>query len=840
MAQVPTNRSDQDSDATHIQDHNNVHAITNAVDDMDTVSVKATPTGADKILINDEAASGALKYATIASLTGVTDSDAVHTNVAGEIAGLTQKATPVATDKIMIEDVTGNVKKYAELGDLPFTATNKVAILVQEFIENQMTTTEGIGSGACYHPIDDRFIFSVGDSPNETPDGDIATDKMVWVHEADDPVNPSTWTIRERYEGVIDSDDEAIFTMFVDGAWYLCVWANTANSVTGYTLPNPTPGQTNTTSNIGAAAFTYTPINGVNSNNTESVRYSRSDDRLYFIANRGAGTDDNDNDRELWMSDAGWSTTSLPTLPSTTLTQVNTGNLVTRPEGSSPVPNAAGDMDFIGDNILVAVGVATNTTPTPDVDNRFVMAWIKDTDQTWTQRFSAATNHYPDRILAAVTTSNPVNEWCAVNWDRGYMFFGAESLSHVGHQIRFSVYEGASLRTAFAPPTSLPASVHETDMLVGDGSGGWQVIKGPINVAAFGADPTGATDSGPAFRAARDYGDTLLRPYTIYVPQGEYSFSTFETISVKDGETGASSNFDVALSLPAGARIVGQGGGHGRSGGDGDTDYAPTVLFWDSETAIEAMLLFYEATPDWRGGGAWQLHVTDNSTARNKVTYGIYCHGPNMMKFVDVSVSHIEATGGWGMWIDVVRNGGDTEDEPTQYGTLTLFEFWRCDNGLRIDGRNPDWRISQGSILRHNGSGPTAGKYGMYLATNKVSVDTVEVQFYETCVFTTNHSASLGKHMTFRNVHVEADTGAAANSYRACFEHVGTAGQDELPLYESCEVGNAGKYADLFIFNNVTGYRIKDFRIRDNDWMTSTDPKINATSSTGTVDGVAV
>ncbi len=49
-----------------------------------------------------------------------TDANAIHVNVAGEIAAITEKVTPVAADLIVIEDsAAGNAKKRVQIGNLP-------------------------------------------------------------------------------------------------------------------------------------------------------------------------------------------------------------------------------------------------------------------------------------------------------------------------------------------------------------------------------------------------------------------------------------------------------------------------------------------------------------------------------------------------------------------------------------------------------------------------------------------------------------------------------------------------------------------------------------------------
>ncbi len=56
----------------------------------------------------------------------VFDPDAIHDNVAAEVSVLTEKATPVAGDHLLIEDsAAGNAKKRAQIGSLPSSAVAK-------------------------------------------------------------------------------------------------------------------------------------------------------------------------------------------------------------------------------------------------------------------------------------------------------------------------------------------------------------------------------------------------------------------------------------------------------------------------------------------------------------------------------------------------------------------------------------------------------------------------------------------------------------------------------------------------------------------------------------------
>lgn len=51
---------------------------------------------------------------------GGTDADAIHDNVAGEIAAVTEKASPVSADLLLIEDsADANAKKRVQVGNLP-------------------------------------------------------------------------------------------------------------------------------------------------------------------------------------------------------------------------------------------------------------------------------------------------------------------------------------------------------------------------------------------------------------------------------------------------------------------------------------------------------------------------------------------------------------------------------------------------------------------------------------------------------------------------------------------------------------------------------------------------
>lgn len=65
------------------------------------------------------------------------DPDAIHDNVSGEIAALTEKTTPLAADLILIEDsATANTKKKVQIGNLPGGGGNP-------WIENEFSPSNG-------------------------------------------------------------------------------------------------------------------------------------------------------------------------------------------------------------------------------------------------------------------------------------------------------------------------------------------------------------------------------------------------------------------------------------------------------------------------------------------------------------------------------------------------------------------------------------------------------------------------------------------------------------------------------------------------------------------------
>jgi hypothetical protein len=86
---------------------------------------KASPVGADLLVIEDSAAANVKKRVQITNLPGGADADAIHDNAAGEIAAVTEKTVPVAADLLLIEDsADSNNKKRVQVGNLPSDATS--------------------------------------------------------------------------------------------------------------------------------------------------------------------------------------------------------------------------------------------------------------------------------------------------------------------------------------------------------------------------------------------------------------------------------------------------------------------------------------------------------------------------------------------------------------------------------------------------------------------------------------------------------------------------------------------------------------------------------------------
>lgn len=116
-----TGHTHTESDVTDL-DHDDTDAIhDNVAGEINAVSEKGTPVSGDLLLIEDSADSNNKKKVQVGNLPGLgSDDDAIHDNVAGEIAAISEKGTPVSADVVVIEDsADSNNKKKAQLGNLP-------------------------------------------------------------------------------------------------------------------------------------------------------------------------------------------------------------------------------------------------------------------------------------------------------------------------------------------------------------------------------------------------------------------------------------------------------------------------------------------------------------------------------------------------------------------------------------------------------------------------------------------------------------------------------------------------------------------------------------------------
>ena len=97
----------------------------NVAGEIILIAEKVAPANADVLVIEDSAAANIKKRVQIVNLPGGADPNAIHVNVAGEIAGIAPKAVPIAADLIVIEDsAAANAKKSVQVGNLPGNVTN--------------------------------------------------------------------------------------------------------------------------------------------------------------------------------------------------------------------------------------------------------------------------------------------------------------------------------------------------------------------------------------------------------------------------------------------------------------------------------------------------------------------------------------------------------------------------------------------------------------------------------------------------------------------------------------------------------------------------------------------
>lgn len=103
--------------------------------EISAIAAKGSPTTSDYLLIEDAADGDSKKSIQIGNLPTIAgiDSTAIHDNVASEISTITEKAIPITTDIVIIEDsADGNNKKRIQLGNIPggFDITNLKAMFL--------------------------------------------------------------------------------------------------------------------------------------------------------------------------------------------------------------------------------------------------------------------------------------------------------------------------------------------------------------------------------------------------------------------------------------------------------------------------------------------------------------------------------------------------------------------------------------------------------------------------------------------------------------------------------------------------------------------------------------
>ena len=111
ISTLPTGPGGSDPDAIH----DNVAGEIAAIDE------KTAIVGADLVVIEDSEDANNKKRAQVTNLVAdANDPEAIHEDVAGEIAAITEKASPVSADLILIEDsADSNNKKRVQIGNLP-------------------------------------------------------------------------------------------------------------------------------------------------------------------------------------------------------------------------------------------------------------------------------------------------------------------------------------------------------------------------------------------------------------------------------------------------------------------------------------------------------------------------------------------------------------------------------------------------------------------------------------------------------------------------------------------------------------------------------------------------
>lgn len=348
----------------------------------------------------------------------------------------------------------------------------------------------------------------------------------------------------------------------------------------------------------------------------------------------------------------------------------------------------------------------------------------------------------------------------------------------------------------------------------------------------YGVVADGVTNDGPALRAA--IADAESAGYgTVLLPPGIIRITTTETDANSDTCGLAIESSRVSL--------VGTGRGSARSGSS--NAFGQTTILIDVACEHGIMFKSSNGNPDWRGGGIYGVHVQDGNDYITNDLLGI--QGLLDFRILDVSLGGAGATDAKALRIFPANNG-----EPTQYGRCYNLDVWDCYHGIWLESNTtgnpvaPDWKFLMCQLQRPTtGTAPVAGTYGVYVNSNAFHLLFSEVQNFDTGVVI-DCANNRGKHINLQGLHFEMHSGWDSNSVNAAIEiQAHTSSQNNNILIADCETPSPGKYKTdggapsgsiIKVTGstpaNVTGTRIRDFRIRDfgttNAWLTTS----NATS----------
>lgn len=149
----------------------------NVAAQINSISAKATPIGADILIIEDSADSWNKKKVLLSNMIA-TDGTAIHEDVAGEINAITVKAVPTSSDLLLIEDAAdSNNKKKITLGTLPFDSSKIEDTDGDTYVDTESGSDTDIvefGSPATGSTLGFKFISDTGGTPTEVlqVDGD--------------------------------------------------------------------------------------------------------------------------------------------------------------------------------------------------------------------------------------------------------------------------------------------------------------------------------------------------------------------------------------------------------------------------------------------------------------------------------------------------------------------------------------------------------------------------------------------------------------------------------------------------------------------------------------------